>query len=306
MRRLLIIFLLTTACIAMQAQPFAITWLHHPTTSQGEQVWFSTVVSLDDTAADAILSVTTTGRVDIYVNERNVATDALIPYRESDELTAITTDFDVARFLRKGDNIIAVWYAPLGTAATDKQIAVVLNGSYEGGEQFVFGSDNGWICRKANRMNTATGEACDATSYTLKWNSDDIDIATWLPAETLKTDDVSEHHTIYDRYIVEKVSRIRIQESFDIDNGTLIYDFGNAFRGWVRATMRGRKRGEKVTIDNLEYICKAQTDEQAFHKFTIGQHRRVAIKSTGQLLPENIFTLEAIEIASEYRTFSFY
>ena len=105
---------------------------------------------------------------------------------------------------------------------------------------------------------------------------------------------------------MEKIKNIRQQEYFDIENGTLTYDFGTSFRGWVRVTMRGRKRGEKVTIDNLEYTCKAETDEQAFNKFTIAHHRKVTIKSNRELLPENLFSVEAMEIIPEYRSFCFY
>ena len=306
MRHVATIFLSLFACITLQAQPFAITWLHHPSTASGDQVWFRTEATLDGDVADATLSVCTTGRVDIYVNERNVTSDVLIPYRENAEPTAVTTDFDVARFLRNGPNTIAVWYAPLDMQTTDRQVAVMLCGRYNSGKRFTIGSDDGWMCHTANRRTTATGEAVDATAYTMKWNSDDIDIATWLPATTLKTDETSEHRRIYDPYMVEKMNKIRPQERIYTEGDTLVYDFGNTFRGWVRVTMRGRKRGERLTIGNLTYTCRAQTDEQAFHKFTIGLQRKVVIKSTEKILPENIFSAEAIEIVPFFRYFCFY
>ena len=229
-----------------------------------------------------------------------------ISYRENAEPTAVTTDFDVARFLRNGPNTIAVWYAPLDMQTTDRQVAVMLCGRYNSGKRFTIGSDDGWMCHTANRRTTATGEAVDATAYTMKWNSDDIDIATWLPAATLKTDETSEHRRIYDPYMAEKVNKIRPQERIYTEGDTLVYDFGNTFRGWVRVTMRGRKRGERLTIGNLTYTCRAQTDEQAFHKFTIGHQRKVVIKSTEKILPENIFSAEAIEIVPFFRYFCFY
>ena len=289
--------------LMLQAQPFAQRWMSHPLGGTTQHVWFRQNITLNDQPCWAELNVCTTGRIDIYVNERNISTDVLIPHREGNSHEAINTSFDVTPFLHKGDNSIAIWYAPTTPMATDRQVAVRLNGHYTDGTEFSLRSDSGWICRYANRQTTASGEQIDADSYRMKWCSDDIDWALWSPVRISNDGVGAIDRQFDDDYVADKVVRIKNQSFFDVEKNAVYYEFGSSFNGWIRVTLRSTRRGQRFTIDNLSYTCKGQTDEQAYHKFTSGSHRRVCIKGDRYFKPEQIFSVEAIEIAPYKHTF---
>ena len=80
------------------AQEFATHWIACPDADSTSQVWFRHTYIADGAAASATITVATTGLFELYINERNVSTDVLMPCRKpfSDNPEAIT--FDVTRF----------------------------------------------------------------------------------------------------------------------------------------------------------------------------------------------------------------
>ena len=281
------------------AQTFSTPWISYPTPDSTSQVWFRQTYPAKGHPEQASITITSTGNFDLFVNQYNVSTDVLIPYRDEATDNPIAITYDVTRFLRNGENTIAVWYAPSYPHITDRQIAVSFYGRSKYGQPFSYVSDGDWICRQSNHSITTDGnESIDANSYPLRWKSNDIDAACWLTAAPASDNQSEATTTLQSFYTGKRVSKILNPNYFDIEGDSVIYDFGTAFKGWIRVTIRNAKEGERINIGGLEYICNGNIDEQACRKFSIAECRRVIICGDEKFKLEQIQKVEGIAIES--------
>ncbi|MBQ8047392.1 MAG: hypothetical protein IJ196_05660 [Prevotella sp.] len=299
MSRLFHILLLLVACASQASgQDFCVPWISFPEADDAMQVWFREEIELDEAPRYATLLVMTSGRMEVFVNERNVSTDVMMPCREAiNDTTATGIRFDIARFLHPGTNIIAVAYSPSARHSTTRQIAVVLRGAYNNGCHFAVDSDEGWLCRPASTSLTDEGhEQSEPALMPMKWTSDDIDLARWVPSRLCPEPFGEEDEWFEGCYEAERVAHVRHADYFDIEPEGIYYVFNEPFIGWVRVTMRGAKRGQRVACDGQEYVCTGQTDEQTCGRFVASPHHRVLISVEGDMLPDIIANVEALEI----------
>lgn len=290
------------------AQEFDTHWIAYPVADSTLQVWFRRTYYMCERPTQASLGVKTTGRFELFVNERNVSTDILAPYREGMQPHPIAMEYDITRFLHVGRNTIAVWYSPAYPHIEHRQLSVTYSGRMKNGEYFTHVSDENWLCREANRtLLSAGGELLDNTYYRLKWNADEVDAACWLGAVSIANKE-AEQTTVYKNvYPAYRVNRIRRQNYFDVEGDSVIYEFGTAFQGWIRVTLRHAKAGECVNIGGMEYVCRGETDEQACRKFTLPECRRIIICGDSRFRKEQIREVEGLEIVPYiHSAFSFY
>ena len=283
------------------AQDFRTPWIFCPTAGPGEQVWFREVVELDEKPAQVWLSVATTGYTEVFINERNISTDVRLPYREADDdEDPLALQYNVTRFFGPGRNVVAIHYSPaLHSDLHQQQIAASLWGFYRNGYTFALQTDDEWLCRPAaTRLNGHGGEFHDSRLTLTKWNSTDIDAALWQQAEPCPSAvDVNGYEEPYGLSPAEHVTGILRPDFYkSIDNGFL-YHFEEAFMGWVRLTLRHCVPGQRIVVDGMEYVCNGLFDEQACLRFSIEPHRDVIISSDRELLPEQIFSVEGLEVS---------
>lgn len=287
---------LTLWATGLRAQHFGYQWIGHPNPDGASQVWFRQTFDAKEPIDEAKIKVATTGLVDVYVNQRNVTGDVLVPRRDADDCSPIAVTFDVLRFMGDGSNTVAVWFSPVAAGSDDAQVAVEFFGRYESGQPFAFASDDSWLCRRANRrINSRGGEDIDGTDgEAALWNGDDFSAALWTGAvQTVCHGDTPEERM--EAYDACHVSHIRQQRFFDLEGDSVVYDFGEAFNGFVRVTLRGAKRGQQMTVGATTYTCNGQLDEQIFPKFTTEKLRRVVISGDDNFVPTQITRAEAIE-----------
>ena len=246
------------------------------------------------------ITVATTGYFELYVNERNVTGDVMTPLRNLSDTGAIAITFDITRFIRPGANTLALWYSPAMPRADSLQLSVTCYGRYADGRKFARHSDGGWLCRKAPATLTNNhSETIDATADASLWNTGTADIACWLAAKENNGRENSHTEQRQTYYHAAKISNIRQQEFFDIINDSVTYDFGTAFCGLTRVTLRGARRGSHISIGNMLYICSGESDEQAIQRFTTTDTRRITISGDRHFRPEQVHKVEAMSI-SEY------
>ena len=83
---------------------------------------------------------------------------------------------------------------------------------------------------------------------------------------------------------------------FDIEKDTITYDFGLGFIGFARVTLRGARKGERIFIGDMEYICSGQLDEQACLRFTTMPVRKLTIYGDNKFRADHIVNVEGISI----------
>ena len=129
MRRFATLLSLICLC-AIQgfSQEWGTRWICHPQASDTAQVWFRKRVKTTAPQEKAFITVASTGRFRLYVNERNVVTDPFLGAIDSLEKHIKQYTIDVSRFLEGRETTIAVWYAPTSKRRSDKQLSLEFYG----------------------------------------------------------------------------------------------------------------------------------------------------------------------------------
>lgn len=281
---------------AVHSQSFCSHWISAQQVDSTSEIWFRQQIRLQELPAFGSATIATTGKVDVYINERNVSTAIWIPDRTGNDDRPVSVNMEVTRFLQPGVNTIAIWYSPSFPHINGRQIAFSLCGRMKNGEKRAFCSDDGWLARRANAsLANDGGERYDANAYTLKWNSDDVDWGLWQPARDTNTPAIASRYHLTD-YPAVKRDMTYTPRYFDLAGDSVYYQFDKAFKGQLRITLRNARRGQKIYVDGLEYTCSGEMDEQACRKFTVADYRRVLIHGDRNFRNEQIQSVEGLEI----------
>lgn len=332
----------------MQAQPASFTqpsWLETPKTWISQQcgdachdVWFCRDYYFDELPDEADITVSTTGWTEIFVNGRNIDRALLSPWHDDSGATAVEMHYNVRRFLRPGNNTIAIDYAPkssqcsgcrlcsihdfdqtmdavgYASEAIDTichspkspelltgQLAVKLFGLYPDSTSFAFASDSSWQCHIGRRRLTADGgEIVDARLPEFRLGRlTSHDPTGWTSAiVTLNQPTMASDSN--EHYSHGLMQESTIDARFDgCRNGVATYKFGrNSFFGFVRLTLRGCHRSQMLRIGSLRYICCGTLDEQATAKFTPQLIQSISIKGSDDFSVSNVYTIEGVEITA--------
>lgn len=281
----------------MPAQPAA-EWMSHPAADDSSEVWFRRTFVGKRRPHRASVRVATTGRFVLYVNGRNVSTALYMPQRGLGDTSVVSLELDVARFMRRDSNTIAVLYCP--QTQTRRQVTVDFWGECADGTRFDYGSAQGWVCRKGAACLQGTGEEVDGRLADVAWSHADVDYPLWLPVD--RTTGQAAWHTDggarwgndwtgHGAACVRAVLRPRF---FDPGSHSAVYDFSPGFYGLVRVTLRGARRGHRLRIGNTTYTCSGEMDEQAYCRFAPSYMRRVEIAGDDTFQPEQVQDVEAV------------
>lgn len=75
--------------------------------------------------------------------------------------------------------------------------------------------------------------------------------------------------------------------------------FSQPFFGFVRVTMRGARRGERIVTDNgLAYICNNQMDEQLFNRFIPCQQNVFSVMGDCRFKASQVQYVEGLELST--------
>lgn len=294
-KSLLIVFL--GMCIKVSiAQSFNLQWIACPQADSTSEVWFRQDWKLRDYPTHATMTIASTGKVNAYINERNISTALWFPARSNNDGKPICITLDVTRFLQPGNNVIAIWYAPSWTHLERQQVAIALHARYANNEYTCLQSDENWLTRPATVSFTTDGSEIDE-SYNngVIWNSEDFDVATWQSATAVEGPSLP-YSYYFAGYPAVKVSKIQTPRYFDVVGDSVYYQFDKAFKGQVRVTLRGAKRGQKIQFNGLTYTCSGELDEQAYPRFAVKDVYRILISGDKDFKPEQIQQVEGLEV----------
>lgn len=293
-----LLFLFVFCQAVAVASDFNTPWIFAPQTDSLSRVCFRKTFLPQGLPRQAKLTVSTTGYCKVYVNECKIGTSPYIPLRHGNDTDAVELTFDVTPYMRGDSNVVAVLYSPLPnqTTKTQKQIAVSLYGTDCRQQVFCIQTDASWLCRESYSKITPDGtETIDAKRRNQQWKAATIyDNALWNHAEETKDATTA----IYSKEAqLPKISHVDTWYEDSID-GNIITPH-DAFYGFYRATLRGAKKGEKIRLGNLLYICEGVFDEQAFPEFGADYMRGINVSGKAS----RITTLEMINIGEQIPSF---
>ena len=320
---ILILFIASAATAAAStatAGDFDCRWMSHPTPDDTSHVWFSRtiVTSEKDMPRAAYIRVATTGRFVLYVNGRNVSTALFTPDRQKGDTAVAAIAYDVQRFLRTDTNTIALLYCP--SMRTHRQVSVCFYGIAADSSHFaVSGTDRpsfalngnaGWLCRHADTWQTHDGgEAMNRNLYPYRWTDANQPLALWqaveetTPSQPLNTttplssEDICGYSPLRINPLVDnaaRISRIYTPLLTEQSGDTLTVHLVPNRRHLIRVTLRGCRRGERIRIGNLQYVCTGEMDEQAFTRFSPTDQNTVTISGDRHFCCEQVQEVESI------------
>lgn len=324
----------TAAASTATAGDFGCRWMSHPAPDDTSHVWFRHTLVIDeqDMPRTAYIHVATTGRFVLYVNGRNVSTALFTPDRTPNDTTVMAISYDVRRFLRPDSNTIALLYCP--STRTRRQVSVSFYGIAADSSHFATNDTDGWLCRHADTWQTHDGgEAMNRNSYPYRWTDTDQPLALWQAVEQISTPQPintspPQHHTTSTSHhhnttppqhlntlpllsaedicgyspvrinpLVDNAAHMRriytplfTEQSADTLTVHLVPDE----RHLIRVTLRGCRRGERINIGNLHYVCTGEIDEQAFARFTPTSSNTIIITGDSHFQSEQVQEVESI------------
>lgn len=326
---ILILFIASAATAAAStatASDFGCRWMSHPAPNDTSHVWFrhTLVIEEQDMPRTAYIHVATTGRFVLYVNGRNVSTALFTPDRTPSDTTVMAISYDVRRFLRPDSNTIALLYCP--STRTRRQVSVSFYGIAADSSHFATNDTDGWLCRHADTWQTHDGgEAMNRNTYPYRWTDTDQPLALWQAVEqistyqhlntstphhltitpphhlttinTLSAEDICGYSPVRTNPLVDNAAHMRriytplfTEQSAD----TLIVHLVPNERHLIRITLRGCRRGERISIGNLHYVCTGEIDEQAFARFTPTSSNTIIITGDSHFRSEQVQEVESI------------
>ena len=311
MLRLIHILILFAASLATAtAGDFGCRWMSHPAPNDTSHVWFrrTLVIEEQDMPRTAYIHVATTGRFVLYVNGRNVSTALFTPDRTPNDTTVMAISYDVRRFLRPDSNAIALLYCP--STRTRRQVSVSFYGIAADSSHFATNDTDGWLCRHADTWQTHDGgEAMNRNTYPYRWTDTDQPLALWQAVEQISTsqhlntstpisaEDICGYSPVRINPLVDNAAHMRriytplfTEQSAD----TLIVHLVPNERHLIRVTLRGCRRGERISIGNLHYVCTGEIDEQAFARFTPTSSNTIIITGDSHFQSEQVQEVESI------------
>ena len=318
----------TAAASTATAGDFGCRWMSHPAPDDTSHVWFrrTLVTEEQDIPRTAYIHVATTGRFVLYVNGRNVSTALFTPDRTPNDTTVMAISYDVHRFLRPDSNTIALLYCP--STRTRRQVSVSFYGIAADSSHFATNDTDGWLCRHADTWQTHDGgEAMNRNTYPYRWTDTDQPLALWQAVEQISTsqhlnlsppqhhnitppqhlnttpsqhnttstpisaEDICGYSPVRPNPLVDNAAHMRriytplfTEQSAD----TLTVHLVPNERHLIRVTLRGCRRGERISIGNLHYVCTGEIDEQAFARFTPTSSNTIIITGDSHFRSEQV------------------
>lgn len=327
MLRLIHILILFAASLATAtACDFGCRWMSHPAPDDTSHVWFrrTLVIEEPDMPRTAYIHVATTGRFVLYVNGRNVSTALFTPDRTPSDTTVMAISYDVRRFLRPDSNTIALLYCP--STRTRRQVSISLYGIAADSSRFATNDTDDWLCRHADTWQTHDGgEAMNRNTYPYRWTDTNQPLALWQAVEQISTphhhtttpphhlnitppqhlnistpisaEDICGYSPVRTNPLVDNAAHMRriytplfTEQSDD----TLTVHLVPNERHLIRVTLRGCRRGERISIGNLHYVCTGEIDEQAFMRFTPTSSNTIIITGDSHFRSEQVQEVESI------------
>ena len=124
--------------LVAHAQSFYTHWIAAQQVDSTSEIWVRQQIQLQECPVFASATIATTGKVDVYINERNVSTACWMPYRMGNDNLPVSINMEVTRFLQPGVNTIAIWYSPTFQHINQQQMAFSLYGRMKNGENRAF------------------------------------------------------------------------------------------------------------------------------------------------------------------------
>lgn len=277
------------------AQEFCTHWISYPLPNDSSEVWFRKSYALPQRPIQAFLSIASTGSYKLYINERNVTTSSKFDGMKDSLL--LNRTLDITHYLKKGENIIAVWYAPQGKPSHGKQLSAEFYGWTQDSLPFHHQTDGTWLTRQLKGCSIGETEHYDGRTDALTWKSEEFYSHGWLhPTGSTNMDEVLKSQDYRVFKAENKLYKLLSPMSEHSDSAGYHVDFGRPFHGTIRITLRNAHKGDRLHINGYQYTCNGELDEQAFFRFKYQDERIYTLTWSDRFKKSYIVNIEGLEM----------
>ena len=266
-----ILFLTIVLVVLSSARTWAGTYLFHPSAFPQEQVWFQCPFQSNNESSDRIyLRLSTTGYVLPYINGRIAIKASIWPSRPMNREGVAENVIDITRLVKSGNNVIALWYAPIvGQKQVPRgMVSAEIYVQHKRKTEVLYTYNNTWKTKQDFGIDWIPAMVVEpATNYPIIPNKALRPYKTVVPKTQVITDSIATY------YLPETVS------------------------GQLRITLRGVRKGDVLRINGMKYKCRGGNDEQFFTRFSTITANRIEISGEGKRMPSstNIELIQLIE-----------
>lgn len=300
MRKIFLLLSWIWCTCSVHGQEFNAHWIAMEDADSTSHVWFRNTYVSAGKPKEAFLHIMTTGYFKLYVNECNVGTAMFyLPPSQPDDIRFAFT-FDISSYLMNDTTVIALLYSPVYPQKKDQQIAVNYYGTDAYGKPFAYHSDENWLCRRANSaLMTDGNELVDGRYHDPQWKANNYATALWVNARRFNLRPHQANIPYAQGHRAVWTTRRRGYAYFDRNDREVVYSFPEGFIGQVRVTLREARKGQRMNIGGVQYICSGSTDEQACSVFGLKNFRKIMIEGDKNFDNSQIMNIEAIETAEK-------
>ena len=195
------------------------------------------------------------GYHELYVNGSKVGDYVLQPAMSQLDRHSLIVCYDITPYLHKGENELIIW---LGQGWYK---AVTFNAQHPCPlvkAEVCQLSDGLWnMLAKSDSTWEAAGTAISYTGswYPLRFGGEMVDAGlaeTWQAARCYQVDSMRATPQLFEgNRITDRLDPVSVT---NLEDGSLLLDFGRIVTGWLQAGFAGLKKGDKVTMEYSDYI----------------------------------------------------
>lgn len=292
-----ILFLTIVLVVLSSARTWAGTYLFHPSAFPQEQVWFQCPFQSNNESSDRIyLRISTTGYVLPYINGRIAIKASIWPSRPMNREGVAENVIDITRLVKSGNNIIALWYAPIvGQKQVPRgMVSAEIYVQHKRKTEVLCDSRSKWMCHLAPALTKFNGEDFDATyPYNSTWKTKQDFGIDWIPAMVVEP---ATNYPIIPNKALRPYKTV-VPKTQVITDSIATYYLPETVSGQLRITLRGVRKGDVLRINGMKYKCRGGNDEQFFTRFSTITANRIEISGEGKRMPSstNIELIQLIE-----------
>ncbi|MCI8497764.1 MAG: family 78 glycoside hydrolase catalytic domain, partial [Clostridiales bacterium] len=214
---------------------------------------------------DARLYASAAGVYEFYINGKNVTDTYLNPGNIAYNTRMNYQTYDVTELVKEGGNAIGAtlgngWYNGAGEQVWGDHLALLgkLVVTYENGEQDVIVTDGSWSLYEDGPVRSEDiwhGEWYDANKELDRWTEYGYDTTAWNQAVERAPSSWSNNTALVAQVDppVRNVATLEPVSANKLENGNVVYDFGQEITGICRVTVKGEK-GDAITLRHGEWL----------------------------------------------------
>ncbi|MFZ9687852.1 MAG: family 78 glycoside hydrolase catalytic domain [Chitinophagaceae bacterium] len=229
--------------------------------------YFRNNINIKKDVLQATAYITSQGMYEASINGSKIGNGYLTPGWTSYKKRLQYQVYDVASYLKKGNNTLGAvlgngwfrgtlgWSSNVDIYGKELGLLMQLNVVYADGTKEVFTTDENWKSSYGAILSNEIyhGEEIDARKDQTNWNLPIFNATNWKPVKILNSG--YKHLIATENELITSHEKIQPIKIFTTPKGERVLDFGQNLVGWVKIKVKGNS-GDSIIIKHAEVLDK--------------------------------------------------